>query len=125
MNEERLPPQPVPLQRALQLPASASTGADMVPVFNQYVGFGDMVATTEVAAMLARQSKNVRVRLASSIEFADLRRAPTLLIGAISNRWTMELEQGWRFRFSWTPGSVVVIIDTQKPAGGGAQKGRE
>ena len=75
--------------------------------------------------MLARQSKNVRVRLASSIEFADLRRAPTLLIGAISNRWTMELEQGWRFRFSWTPGSVVVIIDTQKPAGGGAQKGRE
>jgi len=57
MNEERLPPQPVPLQRALQLPANALTGADMVPVFNQYVGFGDMVAATEVAAMLARRDR--------------------------------------------------------------------
>ncbi len=114
LNEESLPPQDAPLQRALQLPANALTGADIVPVFNQYVGYGDMVAATEVAAMLARHSKNVRVRLASGIEFADLRRAQALLIGAVTNRWTMELQQSWRFRFSWTPGLVVVITDAQK-----------
>ena len=73
-----------------------------------------MVAATEVSAMLARHSKSARVRLASGIEFADLRRAQALLIGAVTNRWTMELQQSWRFRFSWTPGSTVVITDSQK-----------
>ncbi|SPE25757.1 conserved hypothetical protein [Candidatus Sulfopaludibacter sp. SbA3] len=114
MNEAGLPPQDLPLQRALQLPPSALTGSDIVPVFNQYVGYGDMVAATEVASMLARHSKSVRVRLASGVEFADLRRAQALLIGAVTNHWTMELQQNWRFRFSWTPGSVTVITDAQK-----------
>ena len=114
MNEESLPAQELPMQRAIKLPANLLTGADIVPVFNQYVGFGDMVAATEVSAMLARHSQNARVRLASAIEFADLRRTQTLLIGAVTNRWTMQLQQSWRFRFSWTPGSVVVIADTQK-----------
>ena len=114
MNEDSLPAQEVPLQRPLQLPPNVLTGADMIPVFNQYVGFGDMVAANEITAMLARHSKSVRLRMSSSLEFADLRKAQTLLVGAITNRWTMELQQGWRFRFTWTPGSSVVITDSQK-----------
>jgi hypothetical protein len=47
------------------------------------------------------------------LEFADLRKAPTLLIGAI--RWTMELQQNWRFRFA-RRGVDTVIADTQQPA---------
>jgi hypothetical protein len=120
LNEDSLPRQEVPLQRALQVPPNALTGADMIPVFNQYVGFGDMVAVAEVSNMLAQRSKHVRIRLASAIEFADMRRAQTLLVGAVTNRWTMELEGGWRYRFSWTPGSVTVITDTQ--SGGGKRE---
>jgi hypothetical protein len=116
LSEQNLPPQEVPAQRAIQLPPDQLTGADFVPVFNQYVGFGDLVATNEVTAMLERKSKTVRVRMASSIGFADFRKAPTLLIGAITNRWTMELQQTWRFRFAWTPGTHTVIVDTQEPA---------
>jgi hypothetical protein len=115
LSEQNLPPQDVPSQRAIQLPPDELTGADFVPVFNQYVGFGDLVAANEVTAMLARKSKMVRVRMANSIGFADFRKAPTLLIGAVTNRWTMELQQTWRFRFGWTPGKSTVIVDAQQP----------
>ncbi len=100
-------------QRALQVPPNKLDGSDMVPVFNQYVGFGDLVAATDIAAMLSRKSKRVRVRMASSIEFADLRTSQTLLIGAITNRWTMELQPAWRFQFGHTPELKTVLIDTQ------------
>jgi len=119
LNEDGLPPQEFPMQRALQVPPKALTGADMIPVFNQYVGVGDMVAVTEVSNMLAQRSKRVRIRLASNLEFADMRRAPIFLVGSITNRWTMELQGTWRYRFSWTPGSVTVISDSQ---GGGDRR---
>jgi hypothetical protein len=119
LNEERMPKAETPLQRPLQLPPNELTGADIVPVFNQYVGFGDMVAATEVASLVSRsaKAKGVRVRMASTIDFADLRNAPTLLIGAVTNRWTMELQQAWRYRFSYVPGTRAVIVDTQDPSG--------
>jgi hypothetical protein len=63
--------------------------------------------------MLAHKSKAVRLRLASGVVFEDLRKTPTLLIGAVTNRWTMELQQSWRFRFKWTPQMKTVIVDTQ------------
>jgi hypothetical protein len=79
-----------------------------------------MVVATEVASMMSRAAKpkNVRVRMASSIDFADLRKAPTLLIGAVTNRWTMELQQAWRYRFTYAPGTRAVIVDTQDASGG-------
>jgi hypothetical protein len=55
--------------------------------------------------------------MASGVEFADLRDAQTLLIGAVTNRWTMQLQPSWRFRFAWTPGTRTTIVDTQAPAG--------
>jgi hypothetical protein len=126
LSEENLPPQDVQAQRAIQVPPDKLSGSDFVPVYNQYVGFGDMVAANEVIAMLAGKGKSVRVRMASNIGFADLQKAQTLLIGAVTNQWTMELQQTWRFRFSWTPGTKTVIVDTQEPsaktAGSGARQ---
>jgi hypothetical protein len=71
-----------------------------------------MVVATEVAAMLARKGKPVRVRLASSVQFADFRQGQTLLIGAVTNRWTLELSQSWRFQFARNPNLETVIVDT-------------
>ena len=71
----------------------------MVPVVNQYVGFGDMVVATEVTSLMARNRHASRVRFASAVEFADMRTSPTLLIGAVTNRWTVEFQSNWRFRF--------------------------
>jgi hypothetical protein len=121
LSEQNLPPQEEPMQRPIQVPPNELNGSDLVPVLNQYVGFGDMIAANEVTAMLARKSHEVRVRLASSIEFADLRNVQTLLIGAVTNRWTMEMQQAWRFRFVWTPDTRAVIVDRQAPSDSGRQ----
>jgi hypothetical protein len=112
LSDEALPPPPTPQQRAIQVPPEKLNGNDFVPVFNQYVGFGDMVVATEISSMLAGRSKGVRLRLANSVEFADLRKQPALLIGAVTNRWTMEMQQAFRFRFQYTPGTRTVIADT-------------
>lgn len=102
LSARRLPSTPFPVQRPLDLPPDELNGSDMVPVLDQFVGFGDMVAANEISQMLAHHSQTARLMLASSIPFADLRQSQTYLIGSLSNRWTMELGQSWRFRFGWT-----------------------
>jgi hypothetical protein len=121
LSEQNLPPQEIPMQRPIQVSPKDLDATDLVTVQNQYVGFGDMIAANEVSAMLARKSHPVKVRLASGLEFADLRNVQTLLIGAVTNRWTMEMEQTWRFRFSWKPDTRTVIVDTQAPPESGRQ----
>ncbi len=100
--KRREPFSPFPVQRPIDVPPDELTGADMIPVFNQYVGFGDMVAANEVSQMLALRSRTVRLMLASSIPFADLKQSQAYLIGSVSNHWTMELGQIWRYLFGWT-----------------------
>jgi len=109
------------MQRPIQVSPKDLDATDLVTVQNQYVGFGDLVASNEVTSMLARKSHPVKVRLSSGLEFADLRNVQTLLIGAVTNRWTMEMQQTWRFRFNWTPGTRTVIVDTQAPPESGRQ----
>jgi hypothetical protein len=111
LSEENQPAQKLPIQRPIQVAADQLDGSDIIPVPNQYVGFGDMVVATEVAAMLGPKIKP-RLRSAGDVQFADLRQEPTLLIGAITNRWTMELGQNWRFQFGRNPGLDTVIVDT-------------
>ena len=114
LNETRLPHTDIPQQRPIQLRPDEITGNDLIPVQNQYVGFGDMVVGTEAAVMLARHKKDVRVRLASSVSFADLRQTQSLLIGAITNRWTMELGQQWRYQFRTDQNNLsLAIADTK------------
>jgi hypothetical protein len=120
LNESRLPPPPFPQQRALQLPPKELDGNDIIPIADQYVGYGDMVAANQVTAMLARRSKSVRVRFADSISFSDLRQVPVLLVGAITNKWTMTFQQNWRFQFVFQPGDKSLLVDKDdKPAAGG------
>jgi hypothetical protein len=115
LNAQRLGPAPYPMQRQIQLPPEDINGADMVPVPNQFVGFGDMVAANETTQMLARRGQRVRVALASSLNFADLRGSNTYLIGSLTNRWTMELSQNWPFQFEWTDRQDAAIRDTALP----------
>ncbi len=112
LSEEHLPPLRFPMQRPIELPPNKMDGSDLIPVQNQYVGFGDMVVATDVAAMLARNAKSVRVRLASSVQFDDLRQSQALLIGSLTNRWTMELGQAWRFQFTRNHDMKTIIVDT-------------
>jgi hypothetical protein len=113
LSAEGRPLEELQTQRPIQVPAGKLNGEDLIPVQNQYVGFGDLVAATEVTSMLARKSKSVRLRLASSVGFEDLRNTQTFLIGAITNQWTMESQQSWRFRFQRNSEFRTLIQDTQ------------
>ena len=112
LNAQRLGPEPYPMQREIQLPPREIDGSDMVPVLNQFIGFGDMVAANETTQMLARRGKKVRVALASSLNFAEFRGSNAYLIGSLTNHWTMELSQNWPFQFGWTERQDAAIRDT-------------
>ena len=111
---EQAMPQGGIVPRPIQVPPEKLDGSDMLPVQNQYVGFGDLVAANELTGMLARHAKKTRVRMSSDVQFADMRMTNTLLVGAITNRWTMQLQQSWRFQFLWEPAVRTVVIDTQQ-----------
>jgi hypothetical protein len=115
LNEERLGPSPLPSQRPLQLLPQELNGSDIIPVPDQYVGYGDTVAAAEISALLARRSKDARLRPADQLEFADFREMPAVLIGAFTNRWSMEFSQKFRLHFAFDPHGVPEIVDAAMP----------
>lgn len=90
-----------PVQRPIEVPPKLLNGSDFVPIFNQYVGFGDAEAALRVASLFERRHAKWRVRLASRVLFNDLWGTGTVLIGAFTNRWTMDLTKNMRYRFEF------------------------
>ncbi len=84
-----------------------------MPVFDKYVALGDSAAAFNVGKLLAQRRRSSRMWLASKLEFADLRDSGAVLIGAYTNRWTMELTRGLRFQFA-VAGGRPAIADTVK-----------
>jgi hypothetical protein len=114
-SEERAPTGATQSQQILQVPFERLTGTDFQLVTNQYVGFGDAVVASAVSGFLGTHSRPTRLRLADRVEFADMRETPVLLIGAFTNRWTMELTQGFRFRPEWEHQENAHISETAAP----------
>lgn len=112
LNNQRLGPAAMPTQRPLELLPDELNGSDIVPVFGQYVGYGDTVAAANIAVLVGKHSRDIRLRSADTIEFADFREAPSVLIGAFTNRWTIELSQSFRFHFGYDAQGVPAILDS-------------
>lgn len=91
-----------PVQHAITVPPTSLNGSDFIPVTNQYVGLGDAEAALRISALLAQHHTGWRVRLASRMDFNDMRGSATALIGAFTNRWTMELTKNMRYRFEYS-----------------------
>ena len=104
---------PLPTQVPLDVPPNLLNGADFVPVFDQYVGFGDTVTVASLTTLFARRGGSVTVRLASKTEFADMRDSPAILIGAFTNRWAVELTQKFRYHFFLDSAHKPAIVDSQ------------
>lgn len=114
-SARRQPAQEIPLQRPLALRPDELSGADFVPVQDQFLAFGDLLATSHLHAMMVLQHKRVRLRSSNKIDPADLKEAPSVQIGAYSNPWTLELGRNLRFRFSRTQDGRSCILDTANP----------
>lgn len=70
-----------------------------VPAPAQYVGFGDAVSGAHLAALFVDLDKSFSLRNTGSVSATDMRRQPTVLIGAFSNPWTLQLMRDQRFGF--------------------------
>lgn len=82
----------VPKEKALR-------GDDIVPIRDQYIGIGSAFAAAKVSSLMAKRGKEVELRFGNDISFTDLKRSTAVLIGAFSNRWTLELSKTGRFEF--------------------------
>jgi hypothetical protein len=67
---------------------------------NAYVTVGDVSACAAVVAMLAHRNKPYELRYASDISAGDIRTAPSVLIGAFNNPWTINVTDPLRFTFT-------------------------
>jgi hypothetical protein len=79
-------------------------GSDVIPVTDQFVGIGNSHSAALLAGMFAARHKPVEIRYANDLSFSDLRGAPSVLIGAFSNLWTLEMQDGLRFIFEQQEG---------------------
>ena len=61
---------------------------DFTLLTDQFVGGGDLIATSRLAGMLARLHRPYRVKLGNELSFADLRSGPAILVGFSYTRWS-------------------------------------
>jgi hypothetical protein len=60
---------------------------DFTLLTDQFVGGGDLIAVSRLAAMLTRMRRPYRVRVGSEVSFSDLRGGPAVLVGYSYTRW--------------------------------------
>jgi hypothetical protein len=60
---------------------------DFVALTDQFVGGGDLIATSRLAAMLTRLGRPYRVKVGNEVSFPDLRTGPAILVGYSYTRW--------------------------------------
>lgn len=65
-------------------------GAVIIPVKGQYVGAGDADLATLLSALFGRLGKPSELRLSDYTSYSEISDEPTVLIGAFTNRWTLQ-----------------------------------
>jgi hypothetical protein len=86
-------------------PDAVLHGRDIIPVTGQFVGIGNAHTAAQLAVLLAQKRKAVEIRYADDLSFGDLRAAPSVLVGAFSNLYTLEMQDRLRFVFEQENGA--------------------
>jgi hypothetical protein len=86
-------------------PDAVLHGRDIIPVTGQFVGIGNAHTAAQLAVLLAQKRKAVEIRYADDLSFGDLRASPSVLIGAFSNLYTLEMQDRLRFVFEQENGA--------------------
>jgi hypothetical protein len=79
-----------------------------------YVGTGAAYGAARFAEQLAIRRQRFLVKFGRDVAFSDLNNSPSLLLGAYSSVWTMELLKPLRFRFE-TDDKWKSIVDSAHP----------
>ena len=86
---------------------------DFVSLTDQFVGGGDLIATSRLSAMLARMGHPYHLRVGNDVSFDDLRTSPAILIGYSYTRWK-EISSQLRY-FIDASHNPVMITDSGQP----------
>ena len=65
-------------------------GSVIIPVKAEYVGAGDANLAVLLSALFGRLGKSSEFRLSEDTSYSEISDAPTVLIGAFTNRWTLQ-----------------------------------
>jgi hypothetical protein len=60
---------------------------DFTLLTDQFVGGGDLIATSRLVAMLTRLHRPFRVKVGNDVSFTDLRSGPAILVGFSYTKW--------------------------------------
>ena len=101
--------QPLPLD-----PGQKILWGDMVTFPDFGLVSGDVYAAFRISEALGRIGKPSQIRIGNESSFDELRGSPAVLIGAFSNRWTMEMTSDLRFVFEERDG-ILWIHDRTSP----------
>lgn len=115
-----LPPSFTPLADAdAQSPAdppweavSPAGERSLLAVTPHKVGLGAAIGAIRFASVCARNGKQYILKAGEDFSFADLRNQPSVLFGAFSSPWTVEINNEYRFKFVRGQG----IEDGQNPS---------
>lgn len=107
------PPGPPPYSLPRD-PQIVLRGTDLKPNQGLFVGVEVLNAALTFGTFLDRHDKGCYVRPGTSLTFEELRERPAILIGGLSNYWTLHFTRDLRFYFT-EPGPVGMIVDRQNP----------
>ncbi|HTS26932.1 MAG TPA: hypothetical protein VMH81_13730 [Bryobacteraceae bacterium] len=93
--------------------AGPPTAADFVELTDQFVGGGDLIATSRLTSMFTRMKRPYRLKVGSDVSFPDLRTGPAVLVGYSYTRWK-EISSQLRY-FIDASRRPLCILDNGKP----------
>ena len=93
--------------------AGPARAEDFIPLNDQFVGGGDLLATARLASMLTRLKRPYRVKVGNDVSFADLRNGPAILVGYSYTRWR-DISAQMRYFIDGTQ-RPIGITDNGKP----------
>jgi len=80
------------------------------------VVYSDMLAAMRIGETLAVRQIQTNARLNASVNLADLRSGPSVMIGGLDNQWTMRALHPLRFHFEGSDETGVWVADSKHPA---------
>jgi hypothetical protein len=89
---------------------------DMDGYYDFGLSKGDVEASFRLSNQLIKMGKDTELKIGSDYRWDDLRKAPSVIIGAFNNQWGLKITSGLHFTFV-DPGPGSLRIDERGPAG--------
>jgi hypothetical protein len=86
---------------------------DYVPLTDQFVGGGDLIASSRLTSMLTRLGRPYRLKVGNDVSFVDMRSGPAILVGYSYTRWK-EISSQMRYFIDGLR-RPIGILDNGKP----------